>query len=158
MQIQSLPNTEQASKGDGRLVEEVVNKSELVELRAEIEADRPFIFSTWLRGLRHANDHYELIDNEAYFKHQHALIETILDDFGTTIRIACLKEDPSVILGYSVSKDNTLHWVFVKRSWRRIGLGKDLVPKDITTVSHVTKVGRDLLRKNPGIKFNPYLT
>jgi len=138
-------------------VEDVTNKNELVELRPEVEADRPFIFATWLKGLRHGNDYHGSIESEPYFRHQHSRIEGILNDFDTTVRISCLKEDPSVILGYCVYKDTTLHWVFVKKAWRKIGLAKDMVPKNIKTVSHVTKVGQDLLRKQSGIKFNPYL-
>ena len=137
-------------------MEGVTSKASLVEFRAEVEADRPLIYATWLKGLRHANDHFELIQNTAYFKHQHALISSILDNFDTTVKIACLKEDPSVILGYCVFNGPVLHWVFVKKAWRKIGLARDLVPKDIKIVTHVTKVGRDLLQKSPGIEFNPY--
>lgn len=133
-------------------------KSELVEIRDSVEADLAFIFSTWLRGLKHANDYFELIENEAYFKHHHDLIETILDDFEVTVKIACLKEDPSVVLGYAVYKNTRLDWVFIKKSWRSIGLARDLIPPGITTVSHITKVGRALLRKHPTVRFNPYIT
>lgn len=139
-------------------VAEVVNKASLVDIRDMVNDDRPFIFSTWLRGLRHSNDYFELIENEAYFKHQHDLIEAILDDFEVTVKIACLKDDPSVVLGYVVYKNTRLDWCFIKRSWRAIGLARDLVPKDITTVSHVTDVGRALLRKHPTVRFNPYIT
>lgn len=136
----------------------VINKSELVSFRDAVDADRPFIFSTWLRGNKHANDYFELVDNDAYFKHHHDLIERILDDFEVTVRVACLREDPSVILAYVVYKNERLDWVFVKKSWRSIGLARDLIPAGITTVSHVTKVGLSLLRKNPHVRFIPYIT
>lgn len=136
---------------------EVVNKSALVEIRDAVDADRPFIFSTWLRGLKHANDYFELIENAAYFKNQHDIIERILNDFEVVVLVACLKEDPSVVLGYCVYKNERLDWVFVKKSWRSIGLARDLVPPGITTVSHFTKVGQSLLRKHPNVRFNPYL-
>lgn len=139
-------------------MEGVVNRSQLVDFRDSIEADHNFIYASWLRGLRHGNPHFELIDGEAYFKNHHEVIKSILDDFEVTIRIACLKESPDVILGYAVFKDDRLDWVFIKKSWRHIGLARDLVPKYITTVSHVTKVGMALLKKHTNVRFNPYLT
>lgn len=139
-------------------MEGVVNKSQLVEIRDSIEADHNFIYASWLRGLRHGNAHFELIDGEAYFKNHHAVIKSILDDFEVTVKVACLKESPDVILGYCVYKYDRLDWIFIKKSWRNIGLARDLVPEDITTVSHVTKVGLSLLKKRPNVRFNPYLT
>ncbi len=139
-------------------MEGVVNKSQLVDIREGIEADHNFIYASWLRGLRHGNPHFELIHGESYFKHQHEVIKNILDDFEVTIKIACLKESPDVILGYCIYKNERLDWIFVKKSWRTIGLARDLVPSHINTVSHVTRVGLSLLKKHPEIQFNPYLT
>ncbi len=152
-----LPDSKSTNRRNEGLLEGVVNKAELVSIRDAVEADRPFIFASWLRGLKHANDYFELIENEAYFKHQHSTIENILDDFEVTVRIACLKDDQSVILGYAVYKNTRLDWLFVKRSWRGIGLAKDLTPPNIATVSHFTKLGLSLLRKYPNVRFNPYL-
>lgn len=137
-------------------MEDVVNKSELVDIRDGITADHSFIFASWLRGLRYGHPYFELINNDAYFKHHHAAIATILDDFEVTIKVACLKEDPDVILGYSVYRNDRLDWVFVKKRWRTIGLARDLVPPGISTVSHITSVGISLLRKHPTITYNPY--
>lgn len=139
-------------------MEEVVNKSQLVEIRDSVEADHAFIYASWLRGLRHGNSYFEMIESDAYFKHQHDVIKSILDDFEVTVKVACLKESPDVILGYCVYKNDRLDWIFCKKSWRNIGLAKDLVPKEFTTVSHVTRVGQSLLKKCPNVRFNPYLT
>lgn len=137
-------------------MEEAVNKSQLVAIRDGIGSDHAFIYSSWLKGLRYGNDDFERMDSTAYFKHFHNVLESILDDFSVTVRIACLKEDPDVILGFSVLKDKHLFWVFVKARWRGIGLATDLVPADIQSVSHVTKVGVSLLKKHPSITINPY--
>ncbi len=136
----------------------VINKSELIDFRDGVDADHAYIYSSWLQGLRYANDYFELIEKSAYFEHQHKLIEDILNDFEVTVRIACLREDPSVILAYAVYKNDRLDWVLVKSRWRGIGLARDLVPPGITSVSHVTKVGQSLLRKHPTIRFNPYIS
>ncbi len=69
--------------------------------------------------------------------------------------VACLKSDPDVILGYSVSEPGVLHWVFVKPDWRRIGIANDLIPKGIHTVTGFTRVG-DIIRRHKNLKFNPF--
>lgn len=62
------------------------------------------------------------------------------------MNVACLKDDPDVILGYSVWQDDIddekiLHWLHVKGGWRNIGLGKSLIPANVKTITHLTKSG-----------------
>lgn len=123
-----------------------------VTIRAAQESDLPFIFSTWLKGLYHGNEFFSLINKEAYFSNYHAVVTQIL--MRSTVQVACLIEDPDVVLGYSVSKGGTLHWVFVKKAWRKLGIAKMLVPASIDTVTHLTKIGQSL--RKPGWAFNPF--
>lgn len=133
-----------------------VNKSELVIIRDSNPNDRNFIFSTWLKGLRYGNDFFGDIDSAPYYKHYHHFINAVLSKPDTTVKVACLKEDPEVILGYSVYRGDTVHWVQVKSAWRLIGIAKSLMPTQVTTVTHLTKTGRSILKKNPAVKFNPF--
>lgn len=133
-----------------------MNKKDLIDIRDVVEADRGFIFATWLRGLRYGNSWFELIDSVVYFKVYHDAIEHILNKPNITIKVACLKEDPEVILGYSVYKDNRLDWVFVKKAWRSIGIAKSLVPPSVHTVTHITNVGLSILKKHQNVRFNPF--
>lgn len=133
-----------------------VNKSDLVSIRDVLPGDKNFILATWLRGLRYGNDWFEAIDTEAYYKVYHAVIETLLSLPTTLVRVACLKDDAEVILGYCISSGVRLDWVFVKGAWRGIGIAKILVPAEISIVSHLTVAGKALLRKRPDIKFNPF--
>jgi hypothetical protein len=71
--------------------------------------------------------------------------------------VACLKDDADTILGYSVIEGKRLHWVFVKRVWRKIGIGASLVPPFIDSVSHLTEIGKSILEKQKGVIFNPFL-
>lgn len=74
----------------------------------------------------------------------------------TQIKIACLNEDPDVILGYSVMEgDHTLHFVFIKEIWRKMGIAKQLVPKSVVTTTHLTKVGR--MAKPKSWRYDPFL-
>lgn len=134
----------------------MLNKNELVTVRDYKPEDKNFIMSTWLKGLRYGNDWFEAIDSKIYFEFYNKVLEVILSRPDTVVRVSCLIEDPEVILGYSVYSPTLIHWVFVKRAWRSIGLAKSLVPEDIKTVSHLTTVGKSIIRKRPGMTFNPF--
>ena len=132
-----------------------ITKMQLVELRSVRKQDIPFILATWLRGLRFGNNWYKLIHKHVYFTVYHAVIEQILEKPQTTVTIACLKDDPDVILGFVVYENARLHWVYVKQAWRKIGIAKSLVPDTITVVSHLTEVGKALMLKK-NLAFNPF--
>ena len=133
-----------------------VGKEDLIAFRSGTLEDASFIFSTWLKGLRFGNDWCSLIDSKVYFSVYHKVIENILSKPNVSVKVACLKEDPGVILGYSVYSGTRLDWCHVKKSWRNIGLARDLVPTNIATVSHLTSVGRSILKKHQSVSFNPF--
>ncbi len=128
---------------------------DLITTRPAVAEDVPFILSTWLKGLRFGNLWYRLIDAKVYFKVYHSVIAQVMSKPTVKVTIACLKEDPSVILGYSVVEGNKLHWVQVKRAWRNIGIAKGLVPVTIDTVTHLTDVGKAIFQKKK-LTFNPF--
>lgn len=136
--------------------EKNLDRNSLISIRPSEPGDHNFIMATWLRGLRYGNDWFEAIDSEIYFRVYGLFIEKIIADKNTSVNVACLKDDPDVILGYSVSSGPVVHWVFCKKSWRNIGIAKSLVPKTIEKVTHLTSVGRSILRRSPNVKFDPF--
>lgn len=134
----------------------MLQKSDLVSVRDYLPGDRNFILATWLRGLRYGNEWFEAVDQKIYFDFYNKVIEIILNRPDTQVKVACLKDDPEVILGYSVYTGGVLHWVFVKKAWRSIGIMKSLLPEGIVAVSHLTTVGKSILRRHPGVVFNPF--
>lgn len=134
-----------------------MQKAELIAIRPVDPdgGDTGFILETWLKGLRYSNSWFECIDQRAYFSTYLEIIKRILARPSVTTHIACLRDDPDVILGYSVTEPEILHWVFVKAAWRRIGIGSDLIPKDTKTITHLTKLGLQL--KPDFVSFNPFL-
>lgn len=133
-----------------------IAKSSLVTIRPFQFDDLPFIFSSWLKSLRWGNSYFQAIEQDSYFKGQHRAIERVLGDPKTTVKVACLSDASEVLVGYSVYTGDVLHFVYVKEDWRGISLAKDLVPKNIKTVSNFTRVGLSILRKHPGVIINPY--
>lgn len=130
-----------------------------VKIRGATEDDFPFIYSTWLKGLRFGNDVFNLIEQESYFKNYHRVIEAILNRPDTHIAVACLNDDPTTILGYSIlGETGTVHYVHVKQAFRRFGIARGLCPKEIKKVTHITKAGWNILKdKFPQAHYDPFL-
>lgn len=134
---------------------------EIVVHREYRETDKNFILATWLRGLYYGEPWYQQIPKEVFMTSYHAHLESLMSRPDTYIRIACLEDEPDVILGYAVFIETgdtvALSWVFVKSPFRKIGIAKGLLPINISAVTHLTRVGASLLNKLPGIVFNPFL-
>lgn len=123
-----------------------------IEIRKMKPEDEAFIYSTWLRGLYYGNSYYRKIDKDHYMAHQSQIIAHSLEM--EDVRVAVLKDDPDVILGYAVigtlppRNGKILRWVFVKQTFRRFGIAKKLIDgENIIAVSSLTKTG-DALRKD----------
>jgi len=135
----------------------MLEKTNLVSTRNSTPEDKNFILATWLRGLYYGDSWFREIRKDIFMENYHKVIENILARPGVSVQVACLKDDPEVILGYSVSRGNTLDWVFIKAAWRGIGIAKSLLPKDLNVVTHLTKPGLSILKKKlPEVVFNPF--
>ena len=118
--------------------------------------DKSFIMASWLRGLYYGDTWFSLIPKQIFMENYKHFLEALLDK--STIRIACSSEDPDQIFGYAVLSKSlqTVHWIFIKTLYRKKGIANQLVPKDITFVSHLTPLGQSLMVKRPGCVFNPF--
>jgi hypothetical protein len=113
------------------------------------------VYSTWLNGLYYGNDWFREIDKNTYFENYHKVLEAIFKRPETQIIIACLKEDEDVILAYAITEGQTLHWIFTKPVWRRMGLSRLILKESIKAVSHLTRLGKSI--KPREWRFNPFL-
>lgn len=128
------------------------------KLREAKESDFPFIYATWLKGLRFGNDVFGTIEQHSYFRNYHKVIETILHRPSVVIPVACLIEDPNTILGYALREDGMLHYIHVKSAFRRFGIARALSPPEISRVTHTTKMGWAILKeKFPNAIYDPFL-
>jgi hypothetical protein len=128
----------------------------LYDVRDGKAEDLSFILATFLRGLYYGDSWFSLIPKAVFMANYKPVIEALLRK--NVVKVACLKEDPDVILGYSIlSPDlSTIHWVQVKSIWRRKGIAKSLVPQYPIQVTHLTKLGLSLLPKFQDCQFNPF--
>lgn len=127
------------------------------EIRDYKPEDKAFIMATWLRGIYYGDSWFSQVPKQIFMDNYKKFLEVLIDK--GTVKIACLIEDKDVILGYSVlSKDfSVIHWVFVKSAFRNQGIGRSLVPQYPSSVSHLTKLGKELLVKFVDCVFNPFL-
>jgi hypothetical protein len=133
-----------------------MQKQDLVSIRTARADDVPFLFATWLRGLYYGAPLYDEIPKDTFMSHYHKVLEKLL--LSASISVACLKDDPDVILGYAVYRGDILDFVFVKSAWRGIGLAHMLIPDDIRYVTHLTRTGLSIMKKHPGkFVYNPFL-
>jgi hypothetical protein len=140
-----------------------MNRDELLTIRDVRQEDVPFILSTWLKGLYYGGDKMlRKIPKDVFMANQHKNIERILQTPGVQVKVACLKEDADVIVGYSVYRTGgditVFDWAFCKRDWRGIGIAKSLAPPHFDIVTNLTRPAEAILQKSfPKVTFNPWL-
>lgn len=130
--------------------------NEFCTIRNYTEADKNFIMATFLRGLYYGDSWFSQIPKDIFMDNYKHLVEAMIVQ--CMINVACLKEDPSVIVGYSIlSQDSSaIVWVYVKKDWRNKGIARHLIPQNPIAITHLTKLGKDLLYKFPNTIFNPF--
>lgn len=134
----------------------------LYDIRDVTAEDTNFILATFLRGVyygyKEADTFFSLIPKDIFMDNYKKVAEALVRGNRTTIKVACLREDPSVILGYSILSNDfqTIHWVYVKNAWRNRGIARTLTPLHPTAVTHLTKTGKSLLTKFQNVVFDPF--
>jgi hypothetical protein len=134
-----------------------------IRARQPRKQDVPFIYSSWLKSFRNS-PLTRPMSNEIYYEEQHSLITDIMET-STTIIISD-SEDPDHILGYICASRNdgvlTVHYVYVKHTYRRMGLGKLMLnafecsPKDDIFYTHSVGPSK-LLAAKFNLTYNPYI-
>lgn len=123
-------------------------------IRQATKEDEAFIYATWLRSQYFGNTWFKQMEKDAFFDNYKNVVAARLAS--SLVLVSCLESDPEVVLGYAVySPDKTtLHWIYVKRAWRQLGIARELAAPEITSVSSLTKIGKALMPKE--WKFNPF--
>ncbi len=96
-------------------------------LRPAVEADIPFITSTWLRSFRRSKP-MRNVPGPDYYARQVPLVEGLI---GSATVIVATEPTTGEILGYLVAElhptCSVAHWVHVKNTFRNLGIGGRLV-------------------------------
>jgi ribosomal protein S18 acetylase RimI-like enzyme len=95
-------------------------------LRPFTESDRHFIARGWVSEMRRSGFARHVPQN-VYWPCQHELVRQLLERAHTIV--ACDPEDPQHVYGCIVvqAEAPVIHWLYVKGSYRRVGLATALV-------------------------------
>lgn len=139
-------------------------------------ADHNFIYNSWLRSNRRARNAAQ-VPNDIYYTQHHKLVEDILarPTTRTYVITPTALGESDTICGYAVVEAlpnapavHVVHYVYVKETFRRLGLAKQLlqhagIPATraenalaLTFVTHLTSHAEPATIKY-GLVFNPYL-
>jgi hypothetical protein len=137
-----------------------MSNQEIVIIRNYKKEDEAFVYSTFLLGVYHGESWFSKIQKSIFLHNYRLFLNKLIAFENTQIKIACLKDDEDTLVGYSImtKSEDTLHWVFVKNAWRKIGVAKTLVPNTIKNVTHLSSQGEKIMETHPGMVFNPFLT
>lgn len=124
----------------------------LVKIRDARVSDQAFIFSSFLKGLYYGNDFYRMIDKESFMRNYKKILEQLL--IKSQCKVACDPTDEDNLIGYAIYEPGIAHYLFIKPPFRRFGVGKSLLPVDIHSYTHVTKIAKSLVPKH--WKFDPF--
>jgi GNAT superfamily N-acetyltransferase len=128
-----------------------------VAFRPATEVEMPFVFSTWLKNFKESAQPHQGI--QGYYTGQHRLIE-LLAARGASLVLACNREAPEQLLGWVCCEGNTVHYLYVKQVFRRLGIGRKLLSeagiRQPFCVTHWTPCV-SLLRAKAEFTFDPYL-
>jgi GNAT superfamily N-acetyltransferase len=87
----------------------------------------PFIFDSWARSFR-KSPWAGCVPNHLYDQVSRATSAGIIDRGARVIvAVAPLPDGDRRVMGYAVSESEVLHWLFVKRDFRRMGVGRALL-------------------------------
>lgn len=152
-----------------KTIQEIMEEDKKTQLlvREFKSEDLNFIKATWLNSIFYGSETFKHIPKSTFMHHYSPLLEKIiLGDLNVPankIFVACLKDDEDAIIGYTVHNgDNTLHFVYVKEDFRRIGVGTILLetlpnPQYSTHFIEASKNRFKHLTFNPFIIWETYL-
>lgn len=127
-----------------------------IAIRDALQEDINFIYATWLRSYRSGSSIGRQARNTVYYREYNKVIDHLLNS--STIKVACLDDDPLIILGYAVFDRDNIHYIFVKEAFRRLGIARRLVESSLIlpeTCTHTTFIADKIIDKFK-IEFNPF--
>ena len=113
-----------------------MSETPLFLLRAGHAGDHPFVVDSWVksyqsyalsRDCEHCNNAGRIYRGNRFLRGHKRLIRDILARSGTALLVACHPDDPEPILGWACSENGVLHYVFVKKDVRRVGVASALL-------------------------------
>ena len=117
-----------------------------------------WILSRWMRSYRHGNAYLKLASSDSYFAaYDYYIRFGLLNRPSSVVRLAVLNDDKDILLGFSVARGDVLDYVYVQKDFRRLGIARKLIPFEVKTFTHLTRIAMRLWStKLPKAIFDPF--
>lgn len=101
---------------------------QLITYRPHQADDEAFLFATYLKNNWYRQESSTMLPKKIWMWAQHKRLEKVMKN--QVITVACLKDDPDVILGYGFW-DEDKPFVYIKLAWRsdKLNLEKELTER-----------------------------
>lgn len=135
-----------------------------LKIRRANDEDIPFIFNSWLKSYKASGPISKGVVAAIYYENHHKLIQKIA--MRATVYVACDKNDPTNIYGFMAGEYIegilVIHYVYIKHSFRRLGIAKELFNSfnhDTSSASCYTHFTRAIERiaERYNMVYHPYL-
>lgn len=129
-------------------------------IRKATKEELPFVYSTWLKSYKHSSQFAARIKNNVYYNYHQQIVKRLVSR--SEVLVASESEDGPVF-GYIVFESpNLIHFAYIKKSFRHLGLFKELLKEsklnlDQCGFTHWTKAVDKIVDLNPNILYIPYL-
>lgn len=110
--------------------------------------DDPFIFSTWRKAVWFDKQKPTDSLDPIFFRQKTKQIRNILASPNILIRLACLKDDPDQIIGYSILDNMVIEFVYVKVDYRKQGIASLLTKGFKSCAQPTTKIGASIIKRH----------
>lgn len=97
------------------------------DIRTAVKDDLHFIYSNWMTFMRYRSNLGKTCKATVFLKEYIKVIDYILDQDTTSVWIAYPMVEPEVIVGYCVVDYPVVHFAYVKRPFRNLGITKSLL-------------------------------
>lgn len=136
-----------------------INSCKILTFRGHCPTQfKAFIYSNWMNSLRFGNDYFKLTQSATFYDAYGKYITDIMHREDARVRVCVLSDDEDTALGFSVDEKDILHYVYVKKECRKMGIANFLVVRGFKTISHITHIGLSIWQeKYPTINLNPFL-
>lgn len=133
----------------------------MILIRPYKEQDKDFICSSYLNAT-----YFKSMDKSTRLvrKHDHdfAMDRRINDLIAeSVVLIACPEDDPDTIVGYLIYVHEILHYIYIKRDFRMMGIANELVKssglKDEIFFTHTSKDYLYIIKAFKFATYNPFI-
>jgi hypothetical protein len=127
----------------------------MISLRAANEEDKWFLHSSMFSNLRSIFRKMNVEPaNSIYTPSADKHFAALLKRADTCVAYSEL--EPKMVIGYSVFEGPTLHWIFLKGTFRRQGIGTKLLPSGVHQYTHMpTPIAKQWFNRL-GLRYNPF--